>query len=379
MTDTTVPPPPEPAGRANHSPLAADAADTIWSVEIVDSGAGIANYVSLALDTHDLPHIGYYDQSNTALKYARWTGVSWDIVTVDNSAAVGRYTSLALDGSNRPHISYYDQTNTALKHASWNVSWISETVDNSASVGQYTSLIVDGSGYPHISYYDQTSTALKYAHWDGSSWISETVDNSATVGLHTALAMRGTSPRISYRNITTPSLRYAVYVSAGHTWDVTDLTAAGNDAEYISMVMDSTGYEHISYFQDGSGVHYIYHDISGWHDSLVVANASAESIPTSIALDDDDHPHIAYTENNALRYAKAAYERGLYEDAIRPFAVVNKLEPKNTTALEYLGRCYEGLEKLAGIPGSVGGAISGNAGAYGKTASKFLQSLKPQL
>jgi len=50
---------------------------------------------------------------------------------------------------------------------------------------------------------------------------------------------------------------------------------------------------------------------------------------------------------NALRYAKAAYERGLYEDAIRPFAVVNKLEPKNTTALEYLGRCYEGLDKLS--------------------------------
>ncbi len=49
---------------------------------------------------------------------------------------------------------------------------------------------------------------------------------------------------------------------------------------------------------------------------------------------------------NAMRYGKAAYEAGLYEDAIRPFKIVLKKDPKNTLALEYLGRCYEGLNKL---------------------------------
>ncbi|GAB4340725.1 MAG: hypothetical protein Kow0037_26750 [Calditrichia bacterium] len=49
---------------------------------------------------------------------------------------------------------------------------------------------------------------------------------------------------------------------------------------------------------------------------------------------------------NALRYAKAAFERGLYKDAIRPYKIVNKMDPKNLTALEFLGRCYEGLGEL---------------------------------
>ncbi|GAB4372248.1 MAG: hypothetical protein Kow0042_15490 [Calditrichia bacterium] len=51
--------------------------------------------------------------------------------------------------------------------------------------------------------------------------------------------------------------------------------------------------------------------------------------------------------DNAMRYAKAAYDRGLYQEAIYPFKVILKAEPKNVVALEYLGRCYEGLNQLS--------------------------------
>lgn len=50
---------------------------------------------------------------------------------------------------------------------------------------------------------------------------------------------------------------------------------------------------------------------------------------------------------NAMKYGKAAFERGLYQDAIQPFKSILEQEPQNTTALEYLGRCYEGLNKLS--------------------------------
>lgn len=49
---------------------------------------------------------------------------------------------------------------------------------------------------------------------------------------------------------------------------------------------------------------------------------------------------------NAKRYGKAAFEAGLYEEAIRPFKLILKKEPTNTTALEYLGRCYESMNKM---------------------------------
>lgn len=51
--------------------------------------------------------------------------------------------------------------------------------------------------------------------------------------------------------------------------------------------------------------------------------------------------------NNAMRYGKAAYDAGLYKDALQPFKIVLKKNPKSTLAMEYIGRCYEGLNKMS--------------------------------
>jgi hypothetical protein len=51
------------------------------------------------------------------LKYARWTGSAWSIETVDSDGSVGGYASIALDSGNLPHISYHDNTNDDLKYA----------------------------------------------------------------------------------------------------------------------------------------------------------------------------------------------------------------------------------------------------------------------
>ncbi len=281
-------------------------ADIIWSIETVDGAAGVGNYSSLGIDPLDHLHVSYYDMPNTALKYAQWAGSGWTTSTVDNSASVGQYTSLDLDGSDRPHISYYDLTNTALKYATWDSStWISDTVDNSASVGAGTSLAYCHSNNNlHISYYDETNTALKHALWNGTSWNSRTVDGAANQVEHTSLALRGTSPRISYWNATGDRLRYAAYVAASDTWNVQDLTGPGAGGGSSSMAMDSSGYEHISYFAGaGDEVRYIYQDAGGWHDGLV-RGINGEFAPISLALDDADRPHLAYINgDDMLRYA----------------------------------------------------------------------------
>ena len=51
--------------------------------------------------------------------------------------------------------------------------------------------------------------------------------------------------------------------------------------------------------------------------------------------------------NNALEYGKAAFERGLYQEALEPFESVVKADPNNLIALEYMGRSHEGLNQLS--------------------------------
>ena len=77
----------------------------VWEIETVESG-NVGRYTSLALDSSDYPHIGYFDIANQDLKYGYWDGADWQIETVDSAGSVGFYTSLALDSFDRVHISY---------------------------------------------------------------------------------------------------------------------------------------------------------------------------------------------------------------------------------------------------------------------------------
>ena len=48
---------------------------------------------------------------------------------------------------------------------------------------------------------------------------------------------------------------------------------------------------------------------------------------------------------NAYRYGKEAFDAGQYQEAIRPFEAILIQDSRNTTAMEYIGRSYEALDK----------------------------------
>ncbi len=134
--------------------------------QIMDTYGSLQDRSSIDIDSNDKPHISYYDEFESALKYATSDGINWDIQIVDNDGNVGQYPSIAIDSRNRPHISYYDVDKTDLKYAKLiGGRWSIERIDTGRSAGQFTSIDIDSNDNPHISYYQINwgENFLKYA------------------------------------------------------------------------------------------------------------------------------------------------------------------------------------------------------------------------
>jgi hypothetical protein len=75
-----------------------------------------AAWDSLALDSSDKTHVSYYDPVEKHLKYSFNDG---DPVTVDDSGNAGRCNAIAVDSGGNPWIIYHDDTNNAVRVARW--------------------------------------------------------------------------------------------------------------------------------------------------------------------------------------------------------------------------------------------------------------------
>lgn len=131
-----------------------------WLIQNIESGIPMRN--SIATDSNSYPHISYSDPFGN-LKYTHYNGSSWFIETVDSAGTVGGFMSIAIDSSNLPHISYYRGGRLTYAYHDGS-NWLFETVDSAAFVGYHSSLVLDSSGNPRIGYLDISNKDLKYAY-----------------------------------------------------------------------------------------------------------------------------------------------------------------------------------------------------------------------
>ena len=182
-----------------------------WQCDIIQTGEGVGQYASLALDSSDRPRVAYYDGGNNALMYAYQYLGSWTIreILPTNS---GQYASLYVDVDNGdlPHIAHYDSSNGKLGYAVYtgsggNCGFNSSSTkfewqcDEIEYVGTSThpkgvSLAVDAVGYPVIAYQSENGSlnvaqpvaALGLSGSGGncgpetpfSTWYCKTIDRS---------------------------------------------------------------------------------------------------------------------------------------------------------------------------------------------------------
>ncbi len=272
-----------------------------WHIEIVDSVGYVGSFNDIVLDSNDHPHISYHSRSNNALKYAYHDGNEWHIETVDWNG--GRFSSIALDSQNLPHISYYsDETNNCLKYA-WNNSleWNTTTVDDWGRVGVCSSLIMDLGDRAHISYYDEQQNNLKYARNVSGGWQTFTIDYGG--GNHSSIALDPFDrPKISYFSESNNSLNYTYFDY--HRWHKETLNFSsggpGANGRYTSIEVDSNNNTYISYCDDWNQLKYLYYNAPEWIDKIVDTEFCAY---TSLTLDSNRIPHIAYGKDDDLQYA----------------------------------------------------------------------------
>ena len=146
-----------------------------WVTETVEigspQGANLSGaYSSLALDQMDTPHISYARYGEDIgdfpndLRYAVKQGGVWQTSALTTQGAVGYYSSIALDTHNNPHISYADQSQTAVRYIWWDgTTWRDSFVAHSVPVSGSTSLKLDKHDQPHVAYCDDTASTINYA------------------------------------------------------------------------------------------------------------------------------------------------------------------------------------------------------------------------
>ncbi|MHC4600466.1 MAG: hypothetical protein ACYS47_15840, partial [Planctomycetota bacterium] len=149
---------------------------TRWVTETVDLSGEVGEYCALALDTNDLPHVSYYDSGNGALKYAHFDGTKWQKITLDSNGDPGYYTSIGTYLNTVPNpdvteifISYYDDSNSELRVAHWTGTfWSIEVIYNGS--GHHSSLAVDSTGEPHVAFYHHQWDELYYFYKVAGAW-----------------------------------------------------------------------------------------------------------------------------------------------------------------------------------------------------------------
>lgn len=285
-----------------------------WQIAIVDcDGVGGTGggywFTSIALDSNENPHIGYYDFGTSILMYAKWNGSAWNIETVDDTHAT--YLSLVIDSNDNPHMSYYDYTNRNLMYAKWNGSaWTNETVDSDGQVGTTNSIALDSNDNPHISYSSATNLSLKYAYWDGSAWYIETVDASKGNGTHSSLAIDSSDyPHISYHDYGSGALKYAKWNGSAWSNETVD-SGSFYIGRYSSLALDINDYPHIGYMDHTNAtmgdVKHAKWDGMEWKTEVVDNSSHHMGYWMSMALDSSDRPHISYFDefDDDLMYAE---------------------------------------------------------------------------
>ena len=166
---------------------------TDWEIQTVEDLVAVGWTTSIAVDSQDRPHISYVfwrTQVNSTgdLRYARLDGVDWEIQTVEGGGlGLGASSSIAIDSQDLPRIGYIDYRGGAsptIKYAQWDgTNWEIQSLVSGNVSKEWGSMALDYQDRPHITFtsvFHTYDTNLYYARWIPEGPTTGTISGKVT-------------------------------------------------------------------------------------------------------------------------------------------------------------------------------------------------------
>ncbi|MBN1660688.1 MAG: hypothetical protein JXA93_19990 [Anaerolineae bacterium] len=170
--------------------------------------------------------------------------------------------------------------------------WEVEVVDPDAA--GYLSLAIDQVGNPRIAYHAYGD--LGYAWHDAGVWNLETVEaQPGNTGWYPSLQLDAAdNANISYYSAYSETLMYASHATT--VWQTEMVGDTYSTAGQTSLALDSNGLPHIAYFDYDHGlVQYAWNDSSTWHYEVIdTMTSNSQFVSLALALDSGGQPHLCY-------------------------------------------------------------------------------------
>lgn len=287
-----------------------------------DTGDTAGSYVSLALDSSGNPAVAY--RLGQDVRYAGFDGADWQRHTAHRSASGygARWITLGLDEADLPMLTFTDYK--AWREMRVEYTWFNGGVwqpEYSYDLGIHSSLAVDSAGNTHLVLYQHTHQYdLLYRKYDGIDPVGTALRVDDDGGYDISATVDGSDVlHISHVTPSDRELRYARY--NGSNWALDEQLALAGKARSTDIAVDDNGHLWISYFDaDTSELECAHHNGNGWIFGSVDRRPGAWNGQTSIVLDDDGHPLIAYTrvDDGTPRLTLAHYDGTIwtYETAM---------------------------------------------------------------
>ena len=290
----------------------------IHTLDIDSSSYNIGTYVSIALDSDNNPHIGYYDSAYADLEYAYCTDLcssasSWVKETISSDNNVGYHVSISVDSNDNIYFSYYNASNTGLEIINLFSGIDDTTIISPIGSHHYQLGFVNLDGTEHLSYYNGTDTSgkLQYStiNLETGLWGATTVDESSTkTGLYSDIDLDSYgNPHISYFDSTNNKIKYAYYDSS--SWVISDVATVGENSGYTSIVINSINRPNIAYHDSTTGdLMMAKWDGNSW--TILAQDEGSAGLGTDISVDNTDMIFISYYDETTddLEFVTTGYE-----------------------------------------------------------------------